>query len=490
MRLKLKKIHFDAGRPVVFLNTENAQKLDVHPGDRIELSANGKHTISIADIAEDFINSNEIAVSKEINDFFSLKKGEFVKVKNLPQPESLRLISKKMAGKELSKKEIYSIIKDIAENAITEAEVSYFVLGVYERGMSYKETLYLTEAMCNTGLVLKWPKKWKVADKHSIGGIPGNRTTPIVISICAASGVIMPKTSSRAITSAAGTADVIESLAKVDIEVKDLERIVKKTGACFVWGGSLGLAPADDKLIRVERILNLDPESQLLASILSKKLSAGSKYILIDIPFGEGAKVSRKQAENLRIKFLRMAKHFRLHMKVIMTDGSQPIGNGVGPTLEMMDVLRVLKREDPPIDLEDKSLLLAGEILELTGKAKKGLGIMMAANVLNSKKALSKFEEIIAAQGKKKGFFKLGKIRKEIFSKKSGKINSIDNKIINHIGRILGCPADKGAGIYIHKKNFETVKKGEIILTFYSESKSKLIDAIKLYDKEGPFKIM
>ena len=113
---------------------------------------------------------------------------------------------------------------------------------------------------------------------------------------------------------------------------------------------------ADDKLIRVERLLNLDPQSQLIASIMSKKLAVGSKFILIDIPFGEGAKVTKSQALVLKKKFKGIAKHFKLHVEIILTDGSQPIGNGIGPLLEAEDVMAVL-RNDPlaPEDLRKKS---------------------------------------------------------------------------------------------------------------------------------------
>lgn len=490
MKLKLKRIDFDAGRPISFLNEETAKNLDIHPGDRIELVNNGNSAIVVVDTMKSLIEKDEIAISEEVNEIFNLRPGTLIEIKSLYSPKSAKLIAKKMSGSKLSKTEIYTIIKDIASNALSEAEIAYFILSVYERGMSSQETLDLTESMCETGQILKWNKNWKVADKHSIGGIPGNRTTPIVVSICAAAGIKMPKTSSRAITSPAGTADTIESLAKVDFQIPDLKKIVAKTGACFVWGGSLGLAPADDKLIRVERILNLDPESQLLASIMSKKLAAGSKYILIDIPFGEGAKVSKKEAEKLREKFLRIAKYFKLNLKVILTDGTQPIGNGIGPTLEMIDVLAVLERENPPKDLENKSLLLAGEILELTGKAKKGLGIMRAEEILNSKKAFRKFNEIIDAQGRKKGALKLSKFKRKVLAKASGKIINIDNKIINHIGRILGCPADKGSGIYLHKKRYETVKKGDSILTLYSESNKKILDALNHISTENPIKIV
>ncbi len=489
MKLKLRKISLDAGRPIAFLHEEAAKKIDVHVGDRIEVSHHGKKAILIVDTVKGIIKEDEISLSDGIAGYIKAKVGEMVDISPTLTAASAEFISKKMNAKELKKDEIYAIIKDISNDALTEAEVSYFVSGVYENGMSFRETIYLTEAMCNTGQIIKWPSSYKVADKHSIGGIPGNRTTPIVVSICAAAGVIMPKTSSRAITSAAGTADTVESIAKVDFPILELKKIVAKTGACLAWGGSLGLAPADDKLIRVERILDVDPESQLLASIISKKLAAGSEYVLIDIPSGTGAKVTRTEAEKLKGKFLKISKHFNLKMIVLITDGSQPIGNGIGPVLEMIDVLKVLKRDNPPKDLEKKSLILSAAILELVGKAKKGEGLTLAKEILNSKKALKKFNEIINAQGRKKGSLKPAKYSYQIKSSKSGKIMRIDNKLINHISRILGCPADKGSGIYISKHRNERVKKGDFLLTLYSESDKKLNEAIEHFYLKKPIVI-
>jgi putative thymidine phosphorylase len=279
--------------------------------------------------------------------------------------------------------------------------VAYFVSGVYQNGMSLQETIFLTDAVYSNGKSISWGSKL-IVDKHSIGGIAGNRTTPIVVSICSAAGLTMPKTSSRAITSASGTADVMEILTNVSFPSSELKRIVSKTGACLAWGGSLGLAPADDKLIRVERLLNLDPEPQLIASILAKKLSVGSKLVLIDIPYGVGAKVTKKEALSLKSKFEKVGKAFKLKVFCVLTNGEQPIGNGIGPVMEMIDVLRVLNQDNPPKDLEEKSLFLAGTILEISGKVKKGMGEKLASEILHSGKALKKFNEIIDAQGRKK----------------------------------------------------------------------------------------
>ncbi|MEI6849731.1 MAG: thymidine phosphorylase family protein, partial [archaeon] len=463
---------------IAIIDKLTAEKLDAYVGDRLSLSFKGKKAICIIDIVSNYLHPKEISCSIDVLDFLKLKNGDVLQVSLAKEPISKEFISKKMFGKELTKKEIYAIIEDISTNSLTEAEVSYFILGVYSKGMNFRETLDLTEAMYKTGRVLNWGSKLKVVDKHCIGGIPGNRTTPIVVSICAAAGLTMPKTSSRAITSAAGTADTIATLARVDFPIADLKKIVAKTGACLAWGGSLGMAPADDKLIRIERLLDLDPESQLIASILSKKIAAGSRYVLIDIPCGDGAKVSKSEALKLKSKFESVCKHFKLKVKVMLTDGSQPIGNGMGPVLEMIDVLKVLKRDNSPLDLENKSLLLAGEILEMVGTVAKGKGKARAKEILDSGKAYKKFEEIISAQGKKNVVLKPAKFYKNIISSKSGKLKKINNHDINHIARLLGCPTDKSSGVYIYKHVNEKVIAKEKLLTLYSESDAKLKGAL------------
>ena len=488
LKLKLKILNIIAGRPVSFIHPANARKLNIHAGERIEISKGGKKIISITDVASKIVKENEIGFSKELLRLFALSNHDEVEVNIALSSESINIISKKLHGKELSRKEIINIIKDIVTNSLTEAEIAYFVSAVYEKGMTLKETIYLTEAIYKTGKSIKWHTN-KIADKHSIGGIAGNRTTPIVVSICASAGIVMPKTSSRAITSASGTADAVETVSKVDFNIEDLKKIVKKTNACLAWGGSLGLAPADDKLIRIERLLNVDPESQLIASILGKKLSAGSKYVLIDIPYGNNAKVTKKEAKRLKQKFIKIGKHFGLKIEVVLTPGNEPIGNGIGPVLEMRDVLRVLKRENPPIDLENKSIFLASKILEMMKKAKKGNGTELAKSILNSGKAYKKFLEIINAQGRHSFSLKNPKFKFNIYSSKSGKITEINNHKINSLAKLLGCPTDKNAGIYLYYHVHDKVKRGDLVLTLYAESDIKLKEAIFIIKRDSPIQI-
>ena len=323
MKLKVKVFELLAGRPIAILNHYTANKINVHIGERILISKFGDSVIAIVDTSKAFLRSDEIALSREVMDALSIREGDDVEVSLAERPQSTVFIKKKIDGAVLNKQEIEAIIKDIVNNALTEAEIAYFVSAVYQNGMNNQETDDLIWAMVASGKRLNF--EGQVVDKHSIGGIAANRTTPLVVSICAAAGLTMPKTSSRAITSAAGTADVIESIAKVEFSTADIKRIVEKTGACMVWGGSLGLSPADDKLIQIERVMNMDPEAQLLASVLSKKISVGSKHVLIDIPYGKSAKVTEKEGNILKKKFEFFGKKFGLNLKCVLTKGEERI---------------------------------------------------------------------------------------------------------------------------------------------------------------------
>jgi len=489
MELKVISGTWSAGLPVVMLNKKTAERLGVHAKERLAirtLSKKPKQISSILDVVGEIIKDDEIAISDEIKKILGIRKGQKVDISISSPPRSLGFIKKKLDGKKLLEKEIKEIIKDIVNNSLSETEVSLFVSAMYQKGMDFNETIHLIEAILSSGKRLSFKNKF-VVDKHSIGGIPGNRTTPIVVSICASAGLIFPKSSSRAITSAAGTADVIETLAKVEFSIDELKKIVKKTNACMVWGGALGMVPADSKIITIEKQLRIDPESQLLASILSKKLAAGSKYILIDIPYGKLAKVSKSKALNLKKKFEDLGKHFKLKLKVVLTDGSNPIGKGVGPVLEMIDVIKILNPlEEGPKDLEKKSLFLAGEIFELTRKAKKGKGFGMAKEILDSGKAFKKFEEIIKTQKGKIIKLKPAKYKKDIFSKRNCKFKGFNNKVIGSLARTAGCPLDKKSGVYLHVKKGDELKKKSKILTIYAESKPRLKEAIKFYKSKKP----
>jgi len=325
----------------------------------------------------------------------NIKDKQTVNVEYEFKPKSIGYIKKKLDGYRLNEEEINEIVKDAVNNALTQVDLTYFISACFTRELNIKEIVYLTKAIADNGSKLELNKKI-VVDKHSSGGTPGNRTTMLITPIVAAAGLTMPKTSSRAITSAAGTSDVMECLAKVDFSVSQIKKIVEKTNACMVWSGSIDLASADDIFIKIEHPLSLDPTGMLLSSIMAKKRAVGATHVLIDIPWGEGAKIEdEKKALKLKKLFKKVARKLGIKVKIMLSDGSQPIGKGIGPALEARDVLYVLMNDDmAPEDLKEKAIKMSGMILEMAGKGDE----KTAREILESGKAYDKFKEIIKAQ--------------------------------------------------------------------------------------------
>ena len=488
MKFKVKDMDISTGGiKIVLVNQKDAKKLDLHHEDRLGLTKDGKKITCIVDIGESkkAVPEGSLGLFEEALAPLNAKRGDTVEISFEKKPESVHYIKKKLDGKKLDTKEMNCIVQDIVDGKLSAIEITYFVAAGYTRGFDANETADLTMAMVNTGEILKidgnnHPAQ-KIFDKHCIGGVAGNRTTMLVVPIVCAAGLIMPKTSSRSITSPAGTADTMEVLAKVGHPISKVKEIVEKTGGCIVWGGALNLAPADDMIIKVENPLSVDAEGQMLASILAKKKSVSSTDVLIDIPYGKGAKTeSIGDAKKLGTDFEKLGRRIGLQIKVIYTDGTRPIGNGIGPILEARDVLWILKNDiRGPKDLREKCLMMAGIILEMGGKAGRGKGKDIAKQLLESGKAYEKMKEIITAQGRavtvpEETEKLLGKYRHELVAAAAGRITTIDNKIISKICRLAGCPDDKGAGVYLNKHVNDSVAVGEKLYMIYAESKDKL----------------
>lgn len=406
--------------------------------------------------------------------------------------DALLAIRKKLVGKKLNYKEIYSIMDQIAHKRLGDVLTTYFTASGYSEGFTNKELFYLTKAMVETGKKLHF--KGIVADKHSIGGVPGTRTTLIVVPIVAAAGFTIPKSSSRAITTSEGTADDMEVLAKVEFDEKEIYKIVKKTHGCIIWGGSVQIAPADDVIIKVEEPLIFESYDKIIVSILAKKIAFGSNHVVIDLPYGESVKVHRlKDAEILRDKFEYVAKMFKIKIKVLVHKTNQPAGRGIGPVLETREALRVLQqKKERPLDLEVRSLNLAGNLLELClkdsplkiredVKKRYGNSIGWATNILQEGLAFSKMKEIIKAQGGNPNIdsedLKPGKFSFSLKAIKDSNIRKINIGNATIIAKILGAPLQKGAGIFLDKKIGEEIIRGNSICTFYSENEYNLSEA-------------
>ncbi|MCX6742329.1 MAG: thymidine phosphorylase [Candidatus Pacearchaeota archaeon] len=516
MLLRVKQLNLSAGRPIAVLHRDTAKKLKIHVDERVEIKCGkcekcslsskphckhlGKKIIAVVDLAKGLLKENEIAVSQEVVETLGVERNALVHVEPAQKPLSTSYITKKILKHTLSYTEIHSIISDIVNEELTEVEIAYFVAAVGLNDMNLNEVISLTRAMIKVGKEMKWNHKY-VLDKHCCSGVAGNRTTPIVVSVIASAidhlklDAVIPKTSSRAITSAAGTADVVEILAPIEFTRQELRKIVEKNKGCLVWNGILGIAPADDKIIQIERLIQLESHEQLVASVLAKKIAMGSTHVLIDIPYGKTAKFTKKAAKHIKSLVEKVCAHFHVKVKCLITNGNQPIGNGMGPALEMRDLIAVLTRnKHRPLDLEKKALLLASELLSLIIPKKEAEEVCRL--MLDSGMAYAKFKDIIHSQegsvresdiAKK---LQLGKFSELIKSHKVGRIVEIDNKKIARIAYILGCPSDKGAGIYIHKHSGEKVFYNEPLFTLYAENKEKLEHAMGVLKQIWPMEIL
>ncbi len=428
--------------------------------------------VAVLNIVDDatIVSPEELGLSEQTFDQLGVEAGCPVSIDHAAPPSSISAVHAKIGGEILGREDYLRICEDIVNNRYSKIEIAAFLVGCAESGMEREEMLYLTEAMVATGDRLDWGEPL-VVDKHCIGGIPGNRTTMLVVPIVTAHGMLMPKTSSRAITSPAGTADTMEVLARVDLEPAQLKEIVKHHRGFIAWGGTANLSPVDDILISVERPLALDSRGQMIASILSKKIAAGSTHLLIDIPVGPTAKVrSQADAMKLRKLFEYVGDRSQLELEVVITDGRQPIGNGVGPILETVDVLKVLKNEpDAPMDLKQKALQLAGRILEFDPDVRGGDGYRLARDLLESGRAWSQMQAIIEAQGRREASLQPARLSHEIPAPDDGIVTGIDNLQIARIARLAGAPLEKGAGLYLHKKLGDRVTAGEALYTLYAE---------------------
>ena len=488
MKLKAKLLDIEALKPVVVLNEEDAKELGCYTSDRIQISLNGKTRTTIMNTTERSVAPGEVGIFDEVQKILDLKEGDIVEVKTTTRPKSIEYIRKKMDNQKLNAHEIKTIVSDIVDDNISDIELSAFITSSYIYEFDMNETTALVHAMVETGDVLDFGEN--VIDKHCIGGVAGNRTTMLLVPILAAAGLTMPKTSSRAITSAAGTADTMEVLANVSFSGDEVRDIVKKTGGCIVWGGAINLAPADDKIIRVEYPLSIDADSQMLASVMAKKKSVGSDYLIVDIPVGKGAKIkTTEEGKALAYKFINLGKNLDIVVKCLVTDGNSPIGRGIGPSLEAIDTLLALKNEGPR-DLVNKTLDMVAAGLELAGRSK---GREIAEKILHSGKAKEKMREIIEAQGGnpdvKLSDIPIGSKTHLIRSDRKGDVRRIDNKGINLVARAAGAPRDRGAGVYLHASVGSNVNINDPLFTIYSNHESKLDAAIELTNKLKPVRI-
>lgn len=428
------------------------------------------------------LSSDQIGLSDIAMTRLDIVENQPLSISHAPVINSLGFVRKKILGFELDELEIVQIIEDISRHRYSDIEIASFLSVCAGKRLSINEIVYLTKAMVNCGKVLTWKNQNKVFDKHCIGGLPGNRTTPLVVSIVSAAGLTIPKTSSRAITSPAGTADTMQSFTNVSLNMHEIKRVVSKTGACLVWGGAVNLSPADDMLIRIERSLDLDGEGQLIASVLSKKIAAGSTHVVIDIPVGDTAKVrSIEDAERLASLFTQVGEVCGIKVRCLITDGSKPVGYGIGPSQEARDILAVLNGSDEaPVDLKERALILAANLLDLNNEQGVDAGLVKARSILESGQALIQFKRILTEQGQIKDLTESKYNHREV-ADKSGTLESIDNRKLARLAKLAGAPFSLNSGLRLHVNVGSKIIEGTPLFTLFSDSKGEMSYALDYY---------
>lgn len=399
--------------------------------------------------------------------------------------DAIETIKKKLTGKELNYDEILNLMDSIAKKRLGTILETYFAAAGFSEGFTDEELFYLTKAMVETGNKLKF--SGIVADKHSIGGLAGTRTTLIVVPIIAAAGFKIPKISSRAITTPAGTADVMECLCRVTFEKEQVEKMVNEIGGCIIWNDKMGIAPADDELIRIEAPIGIESYDKFIVSIMAKKIAAGATHLVLDIPVGPTMKIRHEKDVKVVVeKFQMIADKFGIKLDPYVNQAKEPAGAGIGPFLEAFDSIQVLEQlPNRAFKLEEKAIQLAGRLLNLCYKdahVKKD-GFDEAKKILQSGEALKKFRQIVQAQGGRYDVSSLGLLdpmqSRPLLSDRSGIVTDVNNYHINTLAKILGAPKDKQAGIYILKKIGEPITKGEPLANLYAHDTYHIREAIE-----------
>ncbi len=492
--LKVRIFDMEIGRCEITLNEEDAKDLGIHSKDRIKLFINSKSVTVVLNITKTIVNAGEIGICSDLANSHKVKPDDRVSITPAEKPRSVEYIRKKMDGLQLSENEFEAIVNDVVANNLSEVEITAFISAIYINGLTMEETAYLARKTAETGETLNLKDK-SVFDKHSIGGVPGNKITFLIVPIVAAAGLTIPKTSSRAITSACGTADIMEVLAPVTFDAREIEKMVNETNGVIVWGGGANLAPADDIFIRIEYPLAIDPHHLALSSVMAKKYAVGAGFVVIDLPMGPETKIKdMKEAKRYARDFIELGEKLGIDVDCAVTYGDKPIGRAVGPALEAREALSALEgSKSSSSSLVEKATDLAGIILEAGGVAGKDRGKEKALEIIKSGDALKKMKEIIEVQGGNPNItskdIKIGKYSKKIFSDDEGYVTHMSNRAVVRIARTAGAPKDQGAGILFHITKGEKVEKGAFLFEIYSNSEYKLKQSVNLTKQLKPVRL-
>jgi AMP phosphorylase len=498
--LRAKKLDLGAGDELnILLHDDDAKEVGINEGDIVSFLWKDAEINVEATFTTTELDRGEVGLYEEIWHRWKVANGDVVMVNILDRSDAIEHIKKKILGKKLQEEELMLIMKHMGQRRLTDSEVAFFMATFFNPGFDDDEILWMTKGMGHSGHVLSFnnirDNGSLVVDKHSIGGVAGKGVTPTLVPIIAATGLVIPNTSTRAITSPAGTSDILEVVMPVSLDENQILDTVKRSGACLVWGGALDLAPADDVLIQAEKGIHMESFQKVLVSIVAKKIAMGVSHIVIDLPHGKGTKVQNPEdVEMLDREFRKLFEKVGIKCEVYTRVAKGPDGKSIGPNIEMAESLRILEQHsDRSKQLEELVIDMAGRLLELSGSAKKDYGADLARDTLQSGKALEKFWEIAKAQGAeevvKSDDIAVGKEKLTFKSKRSGEVKLVNNRELVKVARALGNPIIKEAGLYVHKTFGEEVKEGDDILTIYATTPHRLKTGERAVDLEAMFEV-
>ncbi len=491
INLPVKIIDIRSVDPMIMISKNTASRLNLKHTDIVSIKGDISELVAYPVVVQGMIADNIVGISERDAKWLKVVDGSIVSISSRKKPQSYEYIKNKMKGKKWTDNEIISIVSDISKRRMTQLEISTFALVSQFQGFTNNEMITMAKTMAEEGTQFNFDEP--VYDKHSIGGTPGNKVTPIIVSIVAAAGLLIPKTSSRAITSPAGTADTMEVMCDVAFNPDEISEIAPKSRGMVVWNAPLNLSPLDSIVVDVKKELGIDPRDQMLASIVSTKIAMGVDKLVFDIPTGVGTKMpDRNEAIEFAHSIIGLSRKFNITTQAAVTLGDQPLGNNIGPALEAKEALLTLEGKGPNSVIE-KSVELAGILLEMGGVAQRGKGSEVATEYINSGKAYKKFQEIVEYQGGEKDIssdkIEIGEYKATIKAVTDGYIQGISNKGISEVARQAGCPKHKKAGITIHVKKGTFVHEGDPLFTIYSTSEGKLSNAIQTATSMPPFNI-
>ena len=463
---------------------------DIRDVTKVEIHGGPVPVYAFLEIVDDetIVSPGELGLNNEAFLRLNLPEGSNVRLRLAELPPSAGILQRKIAGNILSSSEYSSVVKDIVAGRYSNMDIASFLVASGSF-MTASEVLSLTEALIGDD-VIRWDDENIVVDHHCLGGIPGNKTDIIITAIVAAYGLPMPKTASRSLTSCAGVADTFAVLANVEADEAKLKKFIKENRGAIVDYNTLPIANASKIVSSVERALGISQQQHIVSSILAIKLAAGVTHLVLDIPVGPSSRI-KSTAEAMRIRKLveYVGDMLSIEIDAVITDGSEPIGNGIGAVLEARDVMRILRnKEEAPQDLLEKSLFLAGRILEFDPKLRGGQGYHVAKEILSSGRALETMNRIIYAQGKAPQA-QIGHLTRDIVSSRAGVVESIDNHQINKIGVLAGASQYPGAGLDLLKKVGDFVEPGETLYRIHSVSASDFAFANSYADGDSGYEI-